>query len=219
MLGLAGSHRVGKTTLAEEFARVTGATFVKSNITEWQREIGFDSSNQSYDFDTRLSIQEHILQRYEEMLLRHYSNAAEPAHAVTDRTPLDFMMYTVASVNDKLTAKQSARLECYLKACYDVLNSYFTGILIVQPGIPLVERAGAGRCCSAFVEKLNCIVKGLAADSRMTIPRHNMQRNYLNLDVRVRICILFMNAARKKRAPKVSIESIDGIPFATRVKQ
>ena len=221
MLGLAGSHRVGKTTLAEEFARVTGATFVKSSITEWQREIGFDSSDQSYDFNTRLSIQEHILQRYEGMLLDHYHNpnCTDPAHAVTDRTPLDFMMYTLASVNDNLTAKQSARLECYLRACYDVLNLYFTGILIVQPGIPLVERAGAAKCCSAFMEKLNYVVKGLAADSHLTIPRYNMRRNYLDLNVRVRICILFMNMARKKRVLKVPIESIEGIPFATRVKQ
>ena len=58
MLGLLGSHRVGKSTLAKAFSESSGALNVQMNIGALQKELGYESSNQSYDFDTRMEIQE-----------------------------------------------------------------------------------------------------------------------------------------------------------------
>lgn len=46
IFALCGSHRTGKTTLAQEFARVSGAKFIPMSITRLQKEIGFNSANQ-----------------------------------------------------------------------------------------------------------------------------------------------------------------------------
>ena len=46
IFALCGSHRTGKTNLAQEFARVSGAKFIPMSITRLQKEIGFNSANQ-----------------------------------------------------------------------------------------------------------------------------------------------------------------------------
>lgn len=39
IFALCGSHRTGKTTLAQEFARVSGAKFIPMSITRLQRKL------------------------------------------------------------------------------------------------------------------------------------------------------------------------------------
>ncbi|MBF6813567.1 hypothetical protein HN283_13650 [Acinetobacter baumannii] len=227
MFGLCGSHRTGKTALAQAYAEKHGAIFLKSDITGWQREIGFDSSNQTYSFDDRMKIQEHMIARLEDLYVEHFMGESKLEPVITDRTPIDLMMYTLAAVTDGLSDEQSQRLEAYLNKCFEVQNKYFTGVMLVQPGIPLVEKEGSAKCCKAFIEKLNTIVLGLFMDGRLRVPHWYLKRDVLDLNKRISLCHSCWHKARISLIAKLDAketvsskpDSMNGIEFATETRQ
>ena len=89
-IGLCGSHRTGKTTLAEAVALKMGIPFVKTQTSEVFKQHGLDPSA-PMDFGTRIRIQEHIIRAAEEIW------ESEPNSFITDRTPIDMMKNTWAS--------------------------------------------------------------------------------------------------------------------------
>ena len=93
MLGLSGSHRVGKTTLAKLYAEKHGFAFVQTSVSAIFKELGLDPA-QTYDFATRLTVQEEILKRLDKTFAEHAGQAA-----ITDRTPLDFLAYTMGDAS------------------------------------------------------------------------------------------------------------------------
>lgn len=184
MLGLVGSHRVGKTTLAKTYAEETASTFVNVDVAGMVREIGYDPSHTGgYDFDTRMEIQEHILDSMGRVFAAHVGSAA-----ITDRTPLDAMLYTLSIVGAHTCNEQQSRwLKEYMDRCFDMTNRYFTVLLAIQPGIPLVESDKSAPANAAYIEHLNSLALGFISDERLAVPHYYMPRHIQALDTRIAV--------------------------------
>jgi hypothetical protein len=178
-VGFCGAHRTGKTTLAMEIARVTGKQFVRTRVTEIFAEHKLHAA-QDMDFETRLKIQYRILEACE----RDWLNAT--GEFVTDRTPVDFLAYTLGDVLGKTEVNQS-EFDHYLERCFDLTNRFFGALVIIQPGIPLEVAEGKAALNKAYIEHINSLVIGLCHDQRV----HNriivVRREVTDLDERIRL--------------------------------
>jgi hypothetical protein len=180
VIGLAGAHRVGKTTLAKTFASRRDFTFVETSVSAIFKDMGFDPAV-TYDFSTRLNIQEEILKRLNAIYEKHAC-----VDAITDRTPLDFMGYTLAeAIGTAVKEEDQARFAKYVAECFESLNKHFGMLLVVQPGIALVAEEGKAAMNQAYIEHLNSIILGLSVDERLKVPHYYVPRYLINLDDRV----------------------------------
>ena len=91
-IGLCGSHRTGKTTLAKEVSCKTGLKFIQTSTSEVFAQNGLDPS-EPMDFSTRIWIQNKVVSAAEEV----WKGAGE--RFITDRTPIDMMAYTLADID------------------------------------------------------------------------------------------------------------------------
>lgn len=184
MLGYVGSHRVGKTTLAQAYAEETESTLVRVNVSEIVSEIGYEPSlTGGYDFATRMEIQEHILEQMGRIFSANSGGAA-----VTDRTPLDALIYTMSNVGPyTCNVQQSKWLKDYADRCFDMANRHFSVMLCIQPGIPLVDCETSAPANPAYIEHLNTLALGLISDERLTVPHYYVPRRILSIDSRVQV--------------------------------
>src|SRR3569832_863688 len=84
LIGLCGAHRTGKTSLAKAYAKKHGIAFMETSVSAIFKELGLDPAA-SFDFKTRLDIQEVILERLDAM----YSGGAPGGGAGGGRAPGD----------------------------------------------------------------------------------------------------------------------------------
>lgn len=158
-IGLCGAHRVGKTTLAQNAAFKlgvpyvavnTGAVFAKHNITP----------NTALDFKTRLKIQHEVLNAAMAVW------CAQNDGFITDRTPIDFIAYTLADIQGASDVDYQA-LSAYMDSCFSALAHVFDCVVLVQPGIPLVYEVGKAALNEAYIAHLNVLMRGLCGDDRL----------------------------------------------------
>ncbi|MFW6855292.1 AAA family ATPase [Burkholderia gladioli] len=165
MIGITGAHRTGKTTLAKAYADAAGIPYVDASVSTICKEIGFNPMQRN-PFAVRLRAQLTILERVDAIYAAH---AGE--QAITDRTPLDFIAYTMADVAGQSVPDGLQRdFAVYVQRCIDVTNRRFSAICLVQPGIDVVEPE-AGKIVAplnqAYIEHLNILLMGLMADDRL----------------------------------------------------
>lgn len=86
--GITGSHRAGKTTLAKALAEDLGITFHETSTTKVARELGFDPV-------APMTLRERV--DLQILLLGHHLETIDalPRPLIVDRTPLDFLAYTM----------------------------------------------------------------------------------------------------------------------------
>lgn len=191
MLGLCGAHRTGKTSLARLYAQKTGIKFLETSVSAIFRDLGYDASV-TYDFDTRLTIQEEVLKRVDAKYAEHAGT-----EFITDRTPLDMAAYLLAdAIGDRVPPECQVRVANYVNACFESTNRRFGIVLLVQPGIPLVVEEGKAAMNVAYIEHLNSLMFGLTVDERLTCHNYYMPRHVLDLDKRVQA--LQASVARSK---------------------
>lgn len=179
-LGIVGCHRVGKTTLAKAISEKLDMPFVVSDVAGVLNSLDLDASKKM-DFSTRMRAQHAILEW-------HCSQWSEHRVFVTDRTPMDFLMYTMGDIDQSSSDWDMGVLESYANACFSATNRHFSLVLQVEPGIPIVKtKKNTGACVPAFMEKLNLIMKGLLCDSRLETEAAAMPRDILNHDQRLDI--------------------------------
>jgi hypothetical protein len=176
-IGVCGSHRTGKTTLAEAIAQRTGMPFLRTGTSEVFQQCGLDPSK-PMDFKKRLWIQHKILDAAEKIW------QAEEAQFITDRTPVDMMAYTLADIQGT-TEVNFDELEGYLARCIDVTNSFFALLVLVQPGIPLMHEEGKAALNEGYLEHLNYMILGLCNDDRVRGTFVYLHRAMTSLDDRV----------------------------------
>lgn len=172
MIGLLGAHRTGKTSLARAYAEKHGIEFIETSVSAIFRELGHDPAD-SFDFKTRLSIQEVILDRLDAV----YGAVSPTVQAITDRTPIDMLAYTMAeAVGGTVRKREQERFEAYVQRCFEVTNKRFSTLLLVQPGIPLVKARGKAVLNQAYIEHLNSLMLGLSCDVRCSVPHFYIRR-------------------------------------------
>lgn len=201
MIGLVGAHRVGKSTLAKHIADRTGRKYVPVSISEMHKKYGYDSSRQDYPFETRMVIQEHLLQEFATRLIIMPSmyriiapTEYEEPKLVFDRTPIDLIGYTLIHVNDQLTDDQSQWLLKYIDRCIKLTNDHFDCVMLVQPGIPLVtENTTSAKASAGIIEHLNAIYTSYMIDPRVKSHTAILPREVLDLDDRANYFIESFN--------------------------
>jgi predicted ATPase len=179
MFGLCGAQRVGKTTLAQTLEERYGVTFVKTGASATFKRLLKDPRI-DYPFAERLSIQQAILSDAEQV----YTEA--PTDALTDRTPMDMLAYTLADVQRQTPdADAEVALERYASDCLAVTYRYFDHILLIQPGIPLEEVESKAPASRGHMRHINTLPLGLIwNDKHLENSAHILPRNITDLDER-----------------------------------
>ncbi|RKZ67835.1 MAG: AAA family ATPase [Candidatus Parabeggiatoa sp. nov. 3] len=177
-IGLCGSHRTGKTTLAEAISKQTGIPLIKTSTSAVFEQHGLHPA-QALDFKTRLWIQHCVIEAAVPIWQQ-----AEKGIFITDRTPIDFMAYTLADIQGA-TEVDSGELETYLARCFEVTNQFFTKLVILQPAIKLVYEPGKAALNKAYMEHLNMLIFGISHDERLKCSTLVIKRHITHLDQRI----------------------------------
>lgn len=180
-IGLCGSHRTGKTTLAQAISLKLQIPFLQTRTSSVFKQHGLNPAK-PLDFKERLWIQHRVLEAATEVW------QMETSSFITDRTPIDFMAYTLADIQGA-TYVDFAKLEEYVTACFQVTNQFFTQLAVLQPAIELVYEEGKAALNKAYMEHLNIVVQGLCADERLTCSSMIINRRIINLKERVQSII------------------------------
>jgi hypothetical protein len=176
-IGICGGHRTGKTTLARDTAQQLKLHFVQTNTSAVFQQHGVDPAS-VMDFATRLWIQDKIIQAAQTIWQR------QPTNFITDRTPIDFMAYTLGDIQGK-TQVDFEQLQNYLNQCFSLTNQTFQHLFIVQPAIPLVYETGKAALNKAYIEHLNTVILGLCHDEKLHIPVSIIPREVIELQQRI----------------------------------
>jgi len=196
-LALVGAHRTGKSTLARAFAQTHDIPFVQTGATEVFKALGLDPKAE-YPIAERIAIQTSILSAFEAQWLDAMSRST---FFISDRSPIDLASYLLADVTRQTLAGQPAVAEAvnyYVQRCLESANRFFATIVLVQPGIQLVEEEGKAPACPAYMEHLNALQLGLLTDSRLQARNYVIRRECLDLEVRVQCLGNCLRAAQDK---------------------
>jgi hypothetical protein len=179
MIGLSGPHRSGKSTLAKAFAEESGIKFVATGASATFERLGLDPKK-DYPFEVRLAIQREILKDCNAL----YARAG--VRFITDRTPIDFLAYTLADVSrENVRGSVETDLAQYVTECYESANTHFTTIVLVQPGIVVVEAVGKAPGSAGYMEHLNALMLGLLSAEALLSDQFAIPRRYVELEQRV----------------------------------
>lgn len=138
-----------------------------------------------YPIGERIAIQEAILHAFE----RQYAEASKRHEVwISDRTPIDLASYMLADVQRSTLVGAPGVADMvtgYVNRCLEATNRCFSTVVLVQPGIPLVEEEGKAPCCPAFIEHINALQAGLLLDQRLMTGHYMIPRRYTNLKDRI----------------------------------
>lgn len=181
-VGFAGAHRVGKTKLAQLVAEKTGHPFVPNSATPSFEAFGI-KPNANLQTNLRLSVQTHIYQRFLEA-------TKGMSDYIVDRTPLDYIAYTISELNtvefNKLGSVGRSMVDGYVKSCLSSVLDKFDVLFIVPPGIEIEHDDSKGVCDSVVIEHVHALIASYA-----DISGHQgvffLDRGMTNLDDRVQL--------------------------------
>ena len=179
-IGLSGSHGSGKTTLAKAYAEAVGVKFLPSRASQIIIDAGRNPS-EDYEFLDRMLLQELILAS----AIEDYEGANDSPF-ITDRTPLDFLTYLMTDISrNNVEGELAERFLNYQGQCFNAINRYFNVVVIIQPGIQLIDREGKGSANVVYAEHFNATISGLSVSSELAIQSTFIPRHCLDLDTRV----------------------------------
>lgn len=180
MLGLAGAHRTGKTTLAKAISESIGIPFVNLSFsTEILKDMGLSSLDQINSIEQRLYYQ---LARMEltEKALTGWKEAF-----VTDRTPLDVAAYTMADFGQMMSDKQIETAHTIMADAHRITNQRFRGLVYVYPGIPYEAAPNKPLPNTAYQEHIHVLIGGLLSSTANRVPYWYLDRDHTDPEVRL----------------------------------
>ena len=183
-IGLCGAHRVGKTTLAQAVSQASRLPFLQTHTSQVFKQHGLDPA-EPMTFATRLSIQREILSA----AVTVWSQAE--GRFISDRTPLDMAAYTLADIQGT-TPVDGTAVTAYLNDCLHASNQFFSTLIVVPPGIPLINEPGKATLHSGYIEHLYTLVVGLCHDPRLFAKVCQLGRDVLSLSARTKQTLSFI---------------------------
>lgn len=142
----------------------------------------------AYPIDERIAIQEAILYGFEQ---QYKMISGRSRLFVADRTPIDLAGYLLADVargtfeQYEEPTKVARMVNDYVARCIEATNRWFSVVVLVQPGIALVEEEGKAPACPAYMEHLNATMAGLMMDDRLMSKSFRIHSRITDLDERV----------------------------------
>jgi predicted ATPase len=205
MIGLTGAQGTGKTTLAKRYSEIAKIPFAATSTRGVFARLGYDPKV-DYPLGIRLDIQRHIL----DALKATYREAGH--RFITDRTPIDLMAYTLADVQRaNMTPKDEAVLAAYMRDCFAVLNSYFSTLLILQPGIPIVEEPGRAPMSFGYTAHISALIFGLTVCEKVEAVHYFIPSAITDLDRRVDCIVYSIKRAAEKFSSQIEQAVADGL--------
>jgi hypothetical protein len=162
LIGLVGAHRVGKTTLAKKAEEVLGLTYVPASVTKTFERLGV-SPRHNFTFMERLEIQREVLKDAEVSW-----SAGAQTLGISDRTPIDMIAYMMAEVGpETINSNPGAEklLLNYIADCKLAVKRHFKALLVVRPGIPIVDDPTKASPCPFYIAHLDRIMAGFSLDT------------------------------------------------------
>lgn len=182
--GLCGAHRVGKSTTARTLAEQLGIPYLETHTAAVLASIGMNAKDQ-YTVYQRMYGQELILDH----LCAQWESLPD---FVTDRTPYDLMAYMEAEVLRDFSDELLPRYNAYRTKCMKAMKN-FEYIVLIQPGIELVDDAKSAPTNSAYIEHLNNLMIAYSVQNNT----HVLPRFMTDLDARIN----FLKNIDKARKP------------------
>lgn len=209
MIGLCGAHRTGKTSLAEAVAKErSDIPFLRTSVSAVFAEMGLDPAVH-YPFDVRLDVQERIL----EATLKQWRSMAGKQF-ITDRTPIDFIAYTLAEVGpNTLTPEQEVRLRKYVADCIKATNETFAILVVVQPGIPVVPAPGKASLSPMYIEHVAQLIMGAAFSADLKSSHFFIPRDCIAIDKRVKCVVSALNRTVERHQRHIDEAKEAGAPI------
>ena len=131
-------------------------------------------------FEERLHLQKEILKDSDALYER------SGVRFITDRTPIDFLAHLLADVQCENVPRSAwGEVERYMKDCFACANRHFTTVILVQPGIKLVEAPTSAPANPSYIEHLSNLMLGLMANGMLECDHYQIPRACTDLDQRV----------------------------------
>lgn len=181
-VGLAGAHRVGKTTLAQVYSQRWTVPFVETSLSKIYEKSGL-SVNDDIPYAQRLEIQHKLLSHIKEVY-----KSQSGTQFITDRTPIDLAAYLLSYMPHNVDESLSKATTDYIDDCFKATDCHFDQIVVIQPGIALDETglSSKGACIEAWIEKLNYLIRGLVQTHKLALATsYIFGRHMTDLDERV----------------------------------
>lgn len=164
-MGLTGTHRTGKTTLAEHVAKRLDLPLVRTNASEVFKEFKVKPSQPVTPL-LRLEIQSEILSQSAYFWEQH--NAF-----VTDRTPIDFISYLLMDYDPTIMSDDlEDRYNDYINRCFEYANQHFSSIVIVPQGLPVHREEWKGVIRPVYMNKQELVIRGCLTDPRNKVIKY-----------------------------------------------
>lgn len=188
-VGIAGSHRVGKSTLAAMIAKEMDLPYLPVSVSTapvWKESRL--SVADTLSFAERVKVQEGIL-----------AHGVDCIHApgVYDRTFLDFIGYLYSNIDSTCSDLFKNQVNQFVENCLKYQSSRFNKTIIVQPGInvvPTEEKIGKTFLSSPYMQAMNnhiiaTAINYLNSDDVLIIPPWVVDR-----DDRLKMAMNFINS-------------------------
>ena len=176
-VGLSGSHGVGKTTLAKKIAETNDWEFLPSRAGDCFTELELPFTGLS--FEQLMQVQELILNRFIEQAQK------QSGMWISDRTPLDFAAYVLATHGENASDEQMMVIKKYLSDCFNAASKYVSMIMYIPPGIPFVNDGTRPEFDEDFQTKYHNVCMAFMHDSRLFSMRAMLAESTTDLDLRV----------------------------------
>lgn len=173
-IGIAGAHRVGKTTTAKDVANALGIAYVDADVRGALAKNGIDAKTAT-TFEQRLVVQNFVL--------KHCSNEYEKhKNFITDRTPLDFIGYTLSEyIRGVDFAVTEVAMQDYFDRCITATDKYFDVVVFIPPDIRCEDCSTSAENFPMYIEHISSVIYSAfnyhISTTRIIIPKGMTSRS------------------------------------------
>lgn len=162
-IALCGAHRVGKSTLAQEFAKQHKIRYLDMQTSDVTRRLGFNVAK-PLNAQDRKNLQAALLHHYTELY-------RTPGSWVADRSVFDLILYSFMEYPELVDW-----VDQFAKDCCNIAH-YLTHLVYVPATIPVVYQEGKANSSPDAILKADLLIRGC-------ISRFVEDRQDLSLDMR-----------------------------------